>query len=297
MELQFLIPRRLLAGVCALVTFFGLWGCEERIRIHTDASSPRLVIYGYITTDTLCHGIWITRSSDYFSTGKPQPVSGAVACIRSGEEIHSLSENASGPGYYRMETPAAGRVGETYTLEVSLDFDGDGETETYQAVSFLPPPARLDSIALVPSLLSEYFMETLIWGRLPDEEINYFSMHFYLNDTLLNDSLQGFSLSSDEFLNSKELRGLPAFYLNQRRKSEVLLAGDRITFQMESITREYSDFISQAQSESRGAMPLFGGPPANLETNIRSLQPSSSQIGVSGFFTAYSKARISMIYR
>ena len=194
-----------------------------------------------------------------------------------------------------MATPMAGEAGKTYVLEVSLDFDGNGEPESYEASSFLPPVARLDSMAVVPSVLSEYFLEILVWMQLPEQESNYFSAHFYRNDTLLNDSLRGFSLSDDEFLNSKDILGIPAFYLNQRDDANVLLPGDRVTFQIEGITREYSNFIINAQSESRGSMPLFGGPPANLETNIRSLLPSAG-IGVSGFFTAYSKARISMIY-
>ncbi|MDR2809050.1 MAG: DUF4249 domain-containing protein [Tannerellaceae bacterium] len=296
MELQLLISRRAFTAVCFLVVLSVLGGCEERIHIRTDASDPRLIIYGYITTDTANHGIWITRSSDYFSTEKPQGISGAGVSIRCKEDIYTLSEDASEQGYYRMETPVAGQAGETYTLEVSLDFDGNGEPETYRAASFLPPAARLDSISVVPSVFSENLMETLLWGRLPDREINYFSFHLYRNDTLLNDSLRGFSLSDDEFLNSKDIQGLPTFYLNQRRESDVLIPGDRITFQIEGITREYSRFISNAQSESRGSIPLFGGPPANLETNIRCLSPSGNEVGVSGFFTAYSKARISMIY-
>jgi hypothetical protein len=297
MELQFLRPRCTVAVVCGLILLSGLWGCEERISLRTDASAPRLVIYGNISTDTVCHGVRITRSSDYFSTETPPAISGAVVRILCNEHVYPLAEDASDPGYYRMETPVAGQVGEHYTLQVSLDFDGNGEAETYEAASFLPPVARLDSIAVVPSVLSAYFLETLIWGQLPEQESNYFSFHFYRNDTLLNDSLQGFSISGDEFLNSKDIQGLPAFYLNQRNKANVLLPGDRISFQIEGITREYANFIINAQSESRGSLPLFGGPPANLETNIRCLSPSAAGIGVSGFFTACSKARISMIYQ
>jgi hypothetical protein len=296
MELQFLksgSPFAIAGVACLLLS--GLFACEERIHIRTDASAPRLVIYGYITTDTTQHGVRITRSADYFSTDRPEGISGAAVHIRCREQVYPLSEAPSDPGYYQTEAQIAGQTGETYTLHVSLDFDGDGRPETYEASSFLPPAARLDSMAVVPSALSEHFLEVLIWGRLPEQETNYFSFHLYQNDTLVNDSLQGFSISNDEFLNSKDIHGLPAFYLNQQRESNVLRPGSLVTFQIEGVTREYSLFITNAQSESRGSIPIFSAPPANQETNIRSLDPSED-IRVSGFFTAYSKSRISIIY-
>jgi hypothetical protein len=298
MELQFLKPASPFASALLLYLSASLFfACEERIRIHTEASSPRLVIYGYVTTDTARHGVRITRSTDYFSAGRPEGISGASVSIRCKEEAYTLAEDPSDPGYYQMETPVPGQTGETYTLQVSLDFNGDGQTETYEAASLLPPVAQLDSIAIAPSVLSEHFLEVLIWGLLPPgQENNYFSFHLYRDGHLVNDSLQGFSIANDEFLNSKTIQGLPAFYLNQQRGPNILTPGSLVTFQMEGITREYSLFITNAQSENRGAIPLFSAPPANLETNIRSLAPSGD-IPVSGFFTACSKARISTVYR
>ncbi|MDR2810591.1 MAG: DUF4249 domain-containing protein [Tannerellaceae bacterium] len=279
------------AFVCFL--FAGFFSCEERIKIDTAASAPRLVIYGYITTDTLRHAIRITRSSDYFSTGKPEGISGAIVGIRHKDETYPLTESASEPGLYQTDDNVAGQVGETYTLHISLDFDGDGQLEEYEAESVLPPVSRLDSMAVQPSLLSDHLLEISIWGRLPDQEENYISVHLYCNDRLVNDSLQGFSLADDLFLKKKEIEGLSVLYLNQERESSKLTPGDLLTCQIEGITREYADFISNAQSEHRGSLPLFSSPPANIETNVHSLSGG----GVSGFFTAFSISRISMIYR
>ena len=55
--------------------FLGLLACMERTDIHTEASPPRLVIYGYITTDTMQHAIRITHSTGYFVTTKPEGIS------------------------------------------------------------------------------------------------------------------------------------------------------------------------------------------------------------------------------
>jgi hypothetical protein len=289
------LNRKTVTVAFACLFFAGFLSCEERIRINTAASAPRLVIYGYLTTDTLRHAIRITRSSDYFSTGKPEGISGAMVGIRHKDETYPLTESPSEPGLYQTEADVAGQVGETYVLRVSLDFDGDGQLEEYEAESVLLPALRLDSMAVQPATLSDHYLEVLIWGRLPDREENYLSVHLYCNGRLVNDSLQGFSVANDLFLKQKDIDCLPVFYLDQRRESDKLDSGGLLTLQVEGITREYADFISNAQSEHRGSLPLFSSPPANIETNIRRLSPAGGD--VSGFFTAFSVSRIRMIYQ
>jgi hypothetical protein len=279
-----------------LLLLIGLSACEERIDIRTDDSAPRLVIYGYLTTDTTQHAIRITRSTGYFSMSEPEGISRAAVSISGGGQVFILSEAPAQPGLYLTEAGVYGRVGETYTLQVVLDFDGDGQTEAYEAESYLPPAAIIDSVDVRTSLLSDHFLETLIWGRLPEGEHNYFSFHLYRNSVLVNDSLQGFSLAADEYLGAKEIVGLPVFYLNQERQSRHLSPGDTVTIQVEGVTKDYATFISNAQQEMRGSDPFFSGPPANIETNIHPLSPSPD-IRISGFFTAYSKHRAMMVYQ
>ncbi|MDR1556624.1 MAG: DUF4249 domain-containing protein [Tannerellaceae bacterium] len=297
MELHVLSHRTTFCAAAALAcAFLFAWSaCEERIHIDTGTSAPHLVVYGYITTDTLRHTIRITRSSDYFSSDKPEGISGAVVSIRHKEEVFPLRESELNPGLYQTEANVAGQVGETYTLHLALDFDGDGQTEIFEAESVLPPASHLDSMTVVPSVFSEQFLEVQIWGRLPEQDENYFSFHLYRNGQLVNDSLRGFSINNDEFLNKKDITGLAVFYLNQNRESNKLTSGDALTFRIEGITHEYATFILNAQAENRGSIPLFSAPPANVGTNIRSLSPASG-VRVSGFFTAFSQNRISMIY-
>jgi hypothetical protein len=296
MELHLLSRHAAVPALLAALAVVLSSSCEERIRIDTGASAPRLVIYGYLTTDTLEHTIRITRSSDYFSTGRPEGISGARVEIRHNEEAWPLAESPAEPGAYRTAAGVAGQAGETYTLHVSLDFDGDGQAEAYEASCVLPPAAQLESMAVEPSRLSEQHLEALIWGRLPEQEaVNYFNLRLYINGRLLNDSLQGYSINSDEYLQTKRIEGLSVFFLNQQRESSELHSGDSLTLQIESLTGDFARFITNAQSERRGSLPLFSAPPANIETNIRPLTPSDAP--VSGFFTAFSVNRTGMIYR
>jgi hypothetical protein len=282
-----------MAALLSLFMAIILPSCEERINIDTKASEARPVIYGYITTDTMRHSVSITKSSHYFSTAAPEGISGAAVVIRQGAESYAMTESASDPGVYQTIDSVAGQVGMTYTLHVTMDFDGDGQTEEYTAESMLPPVSQLDSIAVQKSALSDHHLEVLVWGRLPEQEVNHFNFRLYRNNVIVNDSLQGFSVGDDSFMQRKVIVGVSALYLNQQRESSVLTPGDFLTLQIDGITSEYAGFINDAQSERRGSIPMFGAPPANVETNIRSL----SGIRASGFFTAYSINRASMYYR
>lgn len=274
-----------------------LSSCRERIDIHTDDSPPRLVIYGYITTDTIQHAIRITRSTGYFVTTKPEGISQAAVSISSDDgTVFPLTESPGDPGLYLTSPDVYGIPGRTYTLHASLDFYGDGVTRDYEASSYLPFPATLDSAAISPSPALDDFLQVLIWGNLPEESSNNFSIHLFRNDTLVNDSLRGFQIFQDDYVVNKHFEAIPAFMLDQKDDDEKLSHGDSLTVQMESVTSDYATFIQNAQQELFGSVPLFAGPPANVETNIRCLS-SDPKPEISGFFTAYSKHSVSTIYK
>ena len=280
-------------SACAALCF--LFACMERIDISTEASPPRLVIYGYITTDTTQHAVRITRSTGYFVTTKPEGISHAAVSISCDDGIFELKESPDEPGLYITSPDVYGISGKTYTLHASVDFNGDGKTEEYEATSYLPFPATLDSAAITPSFIIDKFLQVLIWGNLPEESSNCFSFHLFRNGIGLNDSLRNFLIERDDYLVSKKIVALPVFQLNPERDKYKFSSGDTITVQVKSLTSEYATFIENAQQELHGPVPLFGGPPANIETNIRCLS-SDSKIEISGFFTAYSKHKTYTIY-
>ena len=267
--------------------------CTARIDISTGDAPERLVIYGYLTSDTMRHSIRITRSSSFFATTPPEGISRAEVVISGGGEEFRLTENDTVPGLYETDDDVYGTEGETYDLYVRLDFDGDGETEEYEASSYLPYPPRVDSINFRKSSITDH-IEVLLWGRIPDNEENFLSVHVYRNDTLINDSLSGFAVMDDEYLDEKEVEAASCYFLDQEEKEEIITPGDTIVVRMDAITRPYADFIRDAQDEVRGSNPIFGGPPANVFTNIRAR--NGAKTPVSGFFTAYSGRSAGRLY-
>ncbi|MDR0431100.1 MAG: DUF4249 domain-containing protein [Tannerellaceae bacterium] len=277
------------------VSFVCILSCTDRIDINTEASAPRLVIYGYITSDTTQHNIKITRSSGYFSTEKPEGIRNALVTIRTEQECFTLKESPLEAGLYQTDASVYGTEGKTYHLSVIVDFDEDGETEEYEASSYMPHPPRIDSIDFRPSILFDNYLEVLIWGHMPEKDENYLSFHLYRNQEIVNDSLQGFFIIDDEYMQQTEIIGVPCFYLDQEEEQSILHDGDEITARIDGVTKEYATFIGNAQSELWGSDPIFSGPPANVETNITSKHPSED-IRVSGFFTAFSGSKKKTVY-
>jgi hypothetical protein len=76
-------------------------------------------------------------------------------------------------------------------------------------------------------------------------------------------------------------------FFDQGEEKEMLVSGDEITVELNTITKEHAGFIWDAQSELWGSNPLFSGPPANVKGNINN--------GAIGFFSAYSLSRASAI--
>lgn len=281
--------------ITAIIAFcISLFSCTDRIDIKTEDAPPRLVIYGYITSDTMQHSIRITRSSGYFATSKPAGISDATVTISTDDTTFILKENLSDPGLYQTDASAFGVEGKTYTLNVKVAFDG--AKEEYEASSYLPLPAAVDSIFLKESENFTDFVEILLYGKMADNEENYMSFHAYRNNVLVNDSLVNFSLIDDEYIDKKEMKGIPCYYLDQEKDECKIQEGDTVGLQINSITKEYSDFLRDAQTEAMGSVPIFSGPPANIQTNIRP-KNAANKIPISGFFTAYSRSRADTIYK
>ncbi len=271
-----------------------LQACTARIDISTENAPERLVVHGTITSDTMRHAVRITRSASFFATTPPEGISRAEVVITGGGKEFRLTENPLNPGLYETDEDVSGTEGETYELYIRLDFDGDGEPEEYEASSSLPPPPRMDSIGFRRSVIDDH-IEVLLWGGLPDTEANYLSFHLYRNGELMNDSLSGFMVMDDEFLDGKEVAAASCFFLDQEEEEEILTPGDRIAVRLDLIPRDYAEFIWNAQSEIGGTNPIFGGPPANVPTNIRARNGAATPI--SGFFAAYSGRSAGRIYK
>jgi hypothetical protein len=263
--------------------------CTERISIETDDAPPRLVIYGYITTDTMQHSIRITRSAGYFTTDSPEGINNATVTVSDNDgKVIPLARNDTVAGLYQTAADVYGEEGKTYTLDVRLDFDGDHVPEHYQSSSYLTRINFIDSVGLQASAVFKNMVEVLLYAQDMPEE-NFYSIFVAINDVTVNSTINKFFIMDDKFINGQYINGVACYYLNQAPEDadaevEILRAGDKVTLNINAIPKEYATFISNVRSEIRGSNPIFSGPPANVETNIRCV---GSGVPVSGFFAAF----------
>ena len=264
--------------------------CTERIDIDVDDAPPRLVIHGYITTDAKQHSIRITRSAGYFTTNSPEGVSNATVTISDNDgNILHLNENEEDPGLYQTAADVRGEEGKTYTLDVHIDYDDNRPSEHYRSEAYLQHINHIDSVGLQASPLFKQSVEVLLYAQ--DIGGNtFYSIFVAINDSVVNSAMSRYFVMDNVFFRGQYMDGIACYYLNQNPDSEyrneILNVGDKVTLNINAISQEYATFISNAQSEIRGSNPIFGGPPANVPSNIRCIShPNRPQ--VLGFFTAY----------
>jgi hypothetical protein len=278
-----------LRNIIYLLVISGLWQCTERIEIKVDSSYTRLVVEGYISTDTMQHSVKLSRSGDYFYNKPSLPVSGAIVSLSDGDSTVLLSESHKYPGIYLTDPGFYGVSGKTYTIRISqVDVDENGVFEEYYASSELKPVNPIDSIQLGQLEGNDYnIYQILVFAWDPPVK-NFYAFKVLKNGVLITDSLGEIIVQDDVFFNGNYTNGMPFQFLDQNEEDEIIVPGDTITFEINGITEEYYNFMMEAQSEIFYKTPLFSGPPANISSNI-----SNNAIG---FFTAYSVERCSVIY-
>lgn len=271
-----------------------LSSCTEEINMPLDSTYTRLVVDGSITTDTIRHKVRLTKSGDALFKQPIQAISNASVTISDGSNEFVLLEDSLNKGVYETDSTVYGVPGKTYTLNIShVDINDDGVYEEYSAQSFLKKENPIDSIQVMYDGRNPDYAGWII--NLYAQEIgggrNFYLLKAYKNNVLLTDSTYEYSLGDNTGFNGGYYYGFPVYMLNKTKKDEVVKDGDLITLEMDGITEEYYNFISDFIQEYNPKIPIFSGPSANISTNI---EPKDKAVG---FFAAYSVARCSTKYR
>jgi hypothetical protein len=264
--------------------------CTERIDIELYSTYRRLVVQGAVTSDSVRQRVLLTTTSDYFSNQPSPLVSEAQVEISYDDQVHTLVEHPILKGLYETADAFRGKPGTTYKLDISqIDVNEDGLSEEYHAESTMKGGAELDGIQLryfSSPIVTGY--QVLMWASHPVEQRDWFGFRIWKNGVLLTDSLSSYTVFSDDLFDSGYLPGFPVGFLSDDDPRQRVFPGDTIVFELESIDEAYYNFVSDAQLELIGNVPLFSGPPANVSSNIDN--------GAMGIFAAYSILRTATIY-
>lgn len=255
--------------------------CTERIDVELDESYTRLVVDGAITTDTMSHAVVLSKTSSYYYNMPAPVVTGASVSITDGNQTFKLKEDS--PGIYRTASSVYGVTGKTYTLNILLSGQIGGYVQ-YSASSTIYPVTRLDSIGLLlhPDWSTGGIWEVTCYAQDPPT-FDYYRFLVSKDGIMVSDTLNEWFVTDDKYFNGNYANGATIAYLQQDLPEIGLRPGDKITVEMNSIGKDYAEFLWAAQTELFGSNPLFSGPPANVTGNINN--------GAVGFFAAYSCSR------
>ena len=275
---------RTATGIVSLVILFNLvFSCTEIVDIELDSTYTRLVVYGTITTDSIQHEVELTTTTDHIVGEAPPPVDSATVTVSFNETTLILQTTPERPGTYFFPEAMRGVPGVRYDLVIeNVDIDQDNISETYSASTVMPGILPPDSIS-VQKFISPFFSgyQVAIWSPDPPE-VNYYNFKLWRNNELLNKKLSDYTVQPDDLFQDNYIPGLPIGFLNDDDEDEVVLPGDTVTLELNSITGEYYDFIVEAQNEIFGNNPLFSGPPANGASRSRCPSPGACRARPAG---------------
>lgn len=269
--------------------------CTETIDdIQLDSTRPRLVVEGYISTDTVRQRVKLSKMGDALKKEPVQVVSNALITISDGTTIYGLTEDQAVKGIYYTTPDVFGVAGRTYTLMVrNVDINNDQVMEEYTAQSLLKRLNPIDSIHVTYNNSNPHFKNWSInlFTMDPGAGRNFYLIKVLKNNVLLTDSIFKYSIADNNGFEGKYFDGFPAYQLREERNDEKLTPGDTVTLEMYGITEDYYSFIYSYITDYYPKVPIFSGPSANIPTNIK---PVDDAVGV---FAAYSINRKSVIYR
>lgn len=264
----------------------GLTACEETIKLDLDQAPAQIVIRGQVTDQPGNQFVRVSRSIDFYQTGRTPVVTNAIVVVTddAGNEfqfIHNPSGNQALDGYYFPAMEFTGTTGNVYRLRVEAD------GQVYEASDYLSPVLAVDSITYEldedefedPEDPGKYY-NIKLYAKEPQNTVDYYLFRFFSNDTLVQENDTDIYFIDDKTL-SENIEGVeaPGYYA----------LNDSIAIQIFSLSRDAYIFYGDLQLLLTNDGGMFSPPPVNCRTNLSN--------GALGFFQASSLRTVQGVVR
>ncbi|GAA5025808.1 hypothetical protein GCM10011506_10750 [Marivirga lumbricoides] len=256
-----------LRNILVFACFIGCsLACQELIELDLAQSESRVVVEGIFTDADGPHRIKISKTINYYDTGKTPPVTdAAVQLLDSAENLLSTFTYNAEDSTYLSPEGLKGEVSKTYIVQIEVDGD------IYRAKGTILRNATLDSLYYLSEKQLEMLGQPVFGegyflfanGNLNRPGVQYFKLQLKVNDTLKNSrSDLANSILSSEFFGS-EFRGLPipGSYKKDDTVSLRLFSLD------EAVYDYYTEFINLLFNDGG----VFSPPPVNATSNISNI--------------------------
>jgi hypothetical protein len=255
----------------SLILFF-LASCSEKVEVQLGETEPRIVIEGYLSTETDSSYVRISKTISYFSKDAPPEISDGLVEINDG--ANSLLFSHAGGGVYRPAGGYAAESGKQYRLKVIA------EGREFSSQSVLYPMFYVDSNLIFEFRPAEgFFSEGYSVTYLSNDsrpELIYTKFNFGQNDTLFDQSI---IFSNADIVKYQLVPFELPFFRPQ--------SGDSVMLVFRSMEKSVADYLAALSNLNSGAPGPFQTPPANPPTNISG--------GAIGYFMASDVVRIGKV--
>lgn len=287
-----------------LAVFAGLLlsRCTEPYTPDLGTTYTRLAVEAHVTDDSLSNNfVRITKSSDYLSSTRAAIVSSASVRIIEIKDTNVMdSYDTIAYTFNALEKTYLpplnfkGKAGYYYKLLVSgTDVDNDGIEESLTSFERMPAKfvqTEYDSISIQYVSQPQFdFFGIQFWAQEPPER-NFYVFHKIKNDVRLSDSLPDWGLTDDELYNGNYTMGTIVQNLDNHDSIEAPNVMDTIALEIWNIPESFHTYAEQLVQVTGYQNPLFSGPPANPQDNIK------GEKGM-GIFAVYSVSRLSTVIK
>jgi hypothetical protein len=251
------------------ISLFTFSSCEKVINIDLKDSQNKVIVEGLITNEAgqLVHSVLLSKSNSFSSTGKNNPIVGALVIVEDSTSkiIDTLKETS--PGVYNTKK-ILGVIGHTYKLNAIIN------GTSYTASSKMPEAIGLDSL---------YIQETPFFGNIFKQVVPVFkddlgTKNYYRFSVQVNDSLQNDIDAWDDLLSDGKVNSRPLNIDDQ----EALDGDDTLSVTMNTTDLALFNFFNTLENASGNAQT-----PGNPTSNI-----SGDAIGYFGAITVQKRTII-----
>ena len=260
--------------------------CQKEIDLDYNEIDPVVCIEGRVTNEQMY--VLVTRSRSMEDPVHNLGIQGATVTISTPDRSEQLVYDPR-DGYYHSPTGWKGEVGQTYTMQVTLN------GQQYEAVSTMPPAAPIESTQFVwqPVMKNKLLIFT-VWATDPEPDVHNFYWYRMERRSVNPDARrkQGnntYRWNVFDDRGSRDARIYRDIHCMMDKSEDepdednlksVLFEGDTITFQLMTIDRPTFDYYQSLSTGQRmGANPI---------SNIKG--------GCMGYFVAGNVTRSDTLY-
>ncbi len=275
-----------LSGLLILAT-----GCEDVITVDVVNKNPKIVVDAFVNNQLDTQTIKLTRSIGYFdSTGSEPAITNAQVAI--------IDQSASLPKIFVFQHSKQGNYqfvpnannGDTFTIGHDYALLVVVGQDTLVSFSSLNPTTSIDSLRLVdvvgngpPINTTGNYVELMAKDRKGPGD--FYWIKTFRNDSFLN-GINQLNISADMGNTSNgqdgELFIYPIRYNGVNDFLRSYKSGESVRIEIHSINGLAFAWFNLVISENQNG-GLFATPPANIFTNILSLNPKKKP-ALGGFF-------------